>query len=168
MMPDIFNVSQLELKTRKTSIPEFSWKTSPDLSKLVYAKHLQFDIRSLDPGSFSFPYHFHRNAEELFMIISGKAMLRTPDGFKEICEGDVVFFEMGPSSAHQLYNHSDTPCTYLDVRTTMGIDVCEYPDSKKINILPYREIFEESSKVDYFKGEESVKEKWPNEFIKKP
>ena len=96
-MPTVFNSLQLEFKTRQSPIPEFSWKTSPRLAKLVKAENFEFDIRSLDPGRFSFPYHFHRNAEELFMIISGKAMLRTPDGFKEVNKSDVIFFEKGPS-----------------------------------------------------------------------
>ena len=72
-MPTVFNSSQLEFKTRPSPIPEFSWKTSPRLAKLVKAENFEFDIRSLEPDRFSFPYHFHRNAEELFLIISGKS-----------------------------------------------------------------------------------------------
>ena len=164
-MPTVFNVSKLEFKTKEAPVAEFSWKTSPRLAKLVKSEDFEFDFRALDPGRFSFPYHFHRNAEELFVIISGKAMLRSPDGFAEVNTGDVIFFEKGPSGAHQLYNHSNFPCVYLDLRTTVGIDICEYPDSNKINILPYLEIFESSAKVDYFKGEENVKTKWPNDIV---
>lgn len=64
----------------------------------------------------------------------------------------IHFFEKGASGAHQLYNHSESACMYLDLRTTFGIDVCEYPDSNKINILPDLEIFEASAKVDHYKG----------------
>ena len=167
-MPTVFNSLQLELKTRQSPIPEFSWKSSPRLAKLVKAEDFEFDIRSLDPGRFSFPYHFHRNAEELFMIISGKAMLRSPDGFTEVNKSDVIFFEKGPSGAHQLYNHSKSACMYLDLRTTVGVDICEYPDSNKINILPYLEIYESAAKVDYYKGEENVKAKWPDDIVNKP
>lgn len=164
-MPTIFNASTIELKENKARQPEFTWKTSPRLAKLVGADHFDFDIRSLDPGRFSFPYHFHRNAEELFVIVSGKAILRSPDGFVEVKKDDVVFFEKGPSGAHQLYNHGDAACVYLDLRTTAGIDVCEYPDSNKVNILPYLEVFESSAKVDYYKGEENVKSKWPDDIV---
>jgi uncharacterized cupin superfamily protein len=165
-MPTVFNSLQLEFKTKEAPISEFSWKTSPRLAKLVESEDFEFDIRSLDPGRFSFPYHFHRNAEELFVILSGKAMLRSPDGFTEINKGDVVFFEKGPSGAHQILNHGDSPCVYLDLRTTVGLDVCEYPDSNKINILPYLEVYESSAKVDYYKGEENVKAKWPEDIVK--
>jgi len=41
------------------------------------------------------------------------------------------------------------------------------PDSGKISILPAMDIFEESSRVFYYKGEESVKNKWPKELLKK-
>jgi uncharacterized cupin superfamily protein len=167
-MPKIFNVKNISFEKTKSRLPEFLWHTSPRLAELSNAKHLQFDIRSLDPGKFSFPYHFHRAAEELFLILSGEATLRSPEGFQKVSEGDIVFFEEGSKGAHQLYNHNELPCVYLDVRTTIGIDVTEYPDSGKVNILPERQIFESSSSVDYYKGEENVAAKWPKEALRKP
>ena len=161
-MPRIFHVKDLELKKWQPRVPEFNWHTSERLAEIAGSKHLRFDVRSLDPGKFSFPYHFHRAAEELFIILSGEATLRLPEGFEKVSQGDILFFEEGPTGAHQLHNHSDAPCVYVDLVTTFGIDVCEYPDSGKISILPYREIFETSSKVDYFKGEENVAAKWPD------
>jgi uncharacterized cupin superfamily protein len=166
-MPKIFNANTVEFKEKKSRIPEFLWHTSPRLAELCNAKHLQFDIRSLDSGKLSFPYHFHRAAEELFVVLSGEATLRSPDGFQKITKGDIVYFEEGAKGAHQLYNHGDGPCIYLDIRTTTGIDVCEYPDSGKINILPDMNIFERSSTVDYYKGEEGMLEKWPSELLRK-
>ena len=167
-MPKIFNIDNLSFKEMKSRIPEFLWHTSPRLAKLSDAKQFQFDIRSLDPGKFSFPYHFHRASEELFAIFSGEATLRTPDGFQHVSAGCVIFFEKGASGAHQLYNHGDSPCVYLDIRTTVGIDVCEYPDSGKVNILPYMEVFDGSSTVDYYKGEEDVASHWPKDVLQKP
>ena len=162
-MAKIFNEKNISFKLKQSPIPEFSWHTSQKLSEIVNSKHLDFDVRLLDPGKYSYPYHFHRNSEETFVILSGKAMLRTPDGFTELKEGDIVFFEIGPSGAHQLYNNCDQPCKFLDVGTHMGIDICEYPDSGKINILPYEEVYQSNEKVDYYKGEEKVKEKWIRE-----
>jgi uncharacterized cupin superfamily protein len=163
----IFNVRNMSLEARECRLPEFTWHSSPRLAKQVGAKYLQFDVRSLDPGSFSFPYHFHRAAEELFVILSGEATLRTPEGFQKVSAGDLIFFEEGLEGAHQLYNNTDSPCIYLDVRTSMGIDVCGYPDSGKVNILPYMEVFESSSSVDYYQGEENVAAKWPKELLRK-
>ena len=156
----------MKFKKREAPIPAFEWHQGPQLGDLVNSKYLQFRIRSLDPGKFSFPYHFHRACEELFVILSGEATLRSPEGFQKVSEGDVVIFEEGAKGAHQLYNHNDFPCIYLDLRTTIGIDVCEYPDSGKVNILPDIEVFERSSSVDYYKGEESVAAKWPKELLR--
>ena len=119
-----------------------------------------FDIRKLESGKFSFPYHFHRNAEELIMIISGSFTLRSENGFRIIKQGELLFFEMGETSAHQFFNHDTVPCVYLDIRTTVGIDVTEYPDSGKINISPFKEIFMKDTQVDYNKGEEDVQLIW--------
>src|ERR1035437_4644566 len=69
----------------------------------VNPKNLNFDLRLLNSGQFSAPYHYHRYAEELFMIVSGTLTLRTPDGFEVVKSGDIVFFEMGESGAHQFY-----------------------------------------------------------------
>jgi len=42
------------------------------------------------------------------------------------------------------------------------VDAAEYPDSGKVNImLPDQQgVFERSAKVDYYLGEDRVKEKW--------
>jgi len=160
-MPRVFHVDALQLKTWQDRVAPFSWHTSERLSELAGSKLVKFDVRALDPGKYSFPYHFHRAAEELFVILSGDATLRTPEGFQKVRQGDIIFFEQGPTGAHQLFNHADAPCVYVDLTTTFGIDVCEYPDSGKIGIFPGRQIFGASSTVDYFTGELDVAEKWP-------
>jgi uncharacterized cupin superfamily protein len=160
LMVQVFNSKNLSYELKQSPIPEFSWHTSEKLSQMVNSKHLKFDVRLLDPGKYSYPYHFHRNAEEMFVILSGRVTLRTSDRFVELNEGDIVFFEIGPEGAHQLYNHTDQPCRYLDIRTDMGIDVCEYPDSGKINVLPYQEVYQSNTRVDYYKDEDKVSEKW--------
>ena len=139
---------------------------SPRLGMAAKSKNLIFDLRLLNPGQFSFPYHFHRNSEELMMIVSGTMTLRSETGFNVMEKGDIVYFETGPSGAHQFYNHSNEPCTYLDIRTLFGIDVSEYPESGKLNISPFMELFEVKSKVSYFTGEDNPLEKW-NEAKKK-
>ena len=126
----------------------------------INPKYLNFDLRQLNPGQFSAPFHFHRFAEELFMVVSGSMTLRTFDGLEKVETGDVVFCEMGESGAHQFYNNGTEPCVYMDIRTFIGHDICEYPDSDKLFIAPSMEIFEKKSKVDYFKGEQKILEKW--------
>ncbi len=160
-MPTIIKPENFEFKTDNSAMEDFGIKTLfPRLGVISESKNFTFDIRQLDTGKFSFPYHFHRNAEELIMIISGTLTLRSVAGFQILNQGELVFFETGESSAHQFYNHSDYPCTYLDFRTTIGLDVSEYPDSGKINILPSWELYEKHTSVEYNKGEENVREIW--------
>ena len=166
-MVNIFRRQDMSFRLKNSPITEFSWHTSPNLAELSQSKHLHFEIRRLDPGKYSYPYHFHRNSEELFIIMSGNVTLRTPEGIQELFSGDIVFFEMGPSGAHQLFNHTETVCEYIDIRTEAGIDVCEYPDSGKVNILPERNIFDMKDQVDYFKGEENIEEVWASVWKKK-
>lgn len=156
------------LKSENREFREDSGKIDPfrlvtDVSRKksgVSPQNLNFDLRQLNPGQFLAPYHFHRYAEELFLIISGEMTLRTPEGLEQVSAGDLIFFEMGESGAHQFYNHTDQPCTYLDVRTFIGYDVCEYPDSGKILLAPSFEIFKSDAQSGYFDGEADIQEKW--------
>jgi uncharacterized cupin superfamily protein len=160
-MPKIFKSDDLKFKEDQSSIDNFKIQTAyPGLTKIVDSKHLIFDVRLLNPDQFSFPYHFHRYAEELMMIISGSLTLRSSEGFHILNQGDIIFFETGESGAHQLYNHTPEPCRYLDIKTHLDNDICEYPDSDKINISYPGEIFEKSSHVGYFKGEENIRQIW--------
>jgi uncharacterized cupin superfamily protein len=162
-MPTIIKPEKSEFKTDINALREFGLKTLfPRLGKVSGATHFTFDIRKLDPDTYSFPYHFHRNSEELMMLISGTMTVRTPEGLSILETGDLVFFETGETGAHQFYNHSSDACVYLDIRSTFGIDISEYPDSGKINILPQREIYEKNTRVEYNKGEEHVREIWRN------
>ena len=146
------------------SFEKFRLETAiPRFSSLVGSKHMMFDLRRLNPGNYSFPYHFHHNAEELFVIFSGTATLRTPDGFQKVESGDIVFFGVGESSAHQLFNHSNKPCIYLDIRTVRELDLTEYPDSGKVNVFPFSKIYKNDAEVDYFHGEENVDQYWEQE-----
>jgi uncharacterized cupin superfamily protein len=160
-MPTIFKSEELKFKEDQASIENFKIQTAlPRLPTVTKSEHMIFDVRLLNPEQFSFPYHFHRHAEELIYIISGSLTLRTPNGFQVLNKGDIIFFEMKETGAHQLFNHTSEPCTYLDIKTMLENDICEYPDSGKISVSHYREIFEKISQVEYFKGEENIKERW--------
>jgi uncharacterized cupin superfamily protein len=156
------------LKGKQREFKEDPKKTDPyrllsDVSrslKGVKPQNLNFDVRLLNPGQYSAPYHFHRFAEELFMVISGSMTLRSNEGLEKVTCGDLIFFEMGETGAHQFFNHTAEPCTYLDIRTYIGYDVCEYPDSDKILLAPSYEIFAKKAQLHYFDGEHDIVEKW--------
>ena len=160
-MVTILKSDQRKFKEDPNKIDHF--RLFSDISRVkkgIKPQNLNFDLRQLNPDQYSAPYHFHRYAEELFMIISGSATLRTPNGLEIVNSGDLIFFEKGKTGAHQLYNHTTETCIYLDIRTYIGYDVAEYPDSNKIFIAPSCEIFNKDSQADYFDGEKNIKDKW--------
>ena len=160
-MATILKSNQREFKENPNKIDNF--RLFSDVSRIkkgIKPQNLNFDLRQLNPGQFSAPYHFHRYAEELFMITSGSATLRTPNGLEVVNSGDLIFFEIGETGAHQLYNHTTETCVYLDIRTSIGYDVCEYPDSNKLLIDPSFEIFNKDTKLKYFEGEENIQNIW--------
>jgi uncharacterized cupin superfamily protein len=160
-MATVLKSNQREFKEDQNKIDNFRLYSDVSRTKKgIKPQNLNFDLRKLNPGQYSAPYHFHRYAEELFMIISGSATLRTTNGLEVVNSGDLIFFEIGEAGAHQLFNHTTETCIYLDIRTFIGYDVCEYPDSNKILMAPSFEIFNKISKKTYFEGEENIKDKW--------
>lgn len=160
-MATILRKEEREFKANPNKINNY--RLFSDVSKMkkgIQAENLVFDMRQLNPGQFSAPYHFHRYAEELFMLVAGSMTLRTPAGFEIVNTGDLIFFEKGETGAHQFFNHTEEPCIYLDVRTFIGYDVCEYPDSDKVLLAPSFEIFGKDTTLNYFEGEENILEKW--------
>jgi uncharacterized cupin superfamily protein len=95
-----------------------------------------------------------RQTDEAVFILSGTGKVRTQDGVTAIGPGDYVPFAPG-GDAHQLINDGDEPLVYLGMSAGKGNDVTEYPDSKKVHVVVAGKslVFEEESKVDYFKGE---------------
>jgi uncharacterized cupin superfamily protein len=160
-MATILKADQREYQESPNKIDNYRIFTDvSSIKKGINPENLNFDLRQLDPDQYSASYHFHRFAEELFMIISGSSTLRTPSGLKIVNSGDLIFFEKGEAGAHQLYNHTTEICVYLDIRTYIGYDVAEYPDSNKILLAPSFEIFNINSQPSYFNGEENIKNKW--------
>lgn len=160
-MATVLKPNQREFQESPNKIDNYRIFT--DISRIkkgINPENLNFDVRQLNPDQYSAPYHFHRFAEELFLILSGSATLRTPKGLEIVNSGDMIFFEKGETGAHQLYNHTTVPCVYLDIRTYIGYDIAEYPDSDKILIAPTFEIFKKDIQAKYFDGETKIKDKW--------
>ena len=120
------------------------------------AKHTSVNIYELPPKNSYCPYHFHHKSEETFYIISGEGLLRTPDGERKVCAGDLLFFPSGAEGAHKLTNSSDTEnLVYIDFDVVHDLDVAEYPDSNKIAIWGegLNKLYRQTDNVGYFDGE---------------
>jgi len=110
----------------------------------------------IPPGKAAYPYHYHLKNEECFYILSGKGLLRTPQGESEINAGDFLFFPANESGAHKLTNCSETETlVYLDFDRANDLDVCIYPDSDKIGIWgkDCNKLYSTKQALDYYEGE---------------
>ena len=89
----------------------------------------------LEAGDRLWPYHTHYANEEWVVVLRGSPTLRTPEGERELVEGDVVAFPRGEPGAHQISNRTATPIRVLMLSTLLSPDVVEYLDSGKIAAL---------------------------------
>lgn len=158
-MPAICNAQREKISFEDAPLEEYMGYGSVDIAKLSGLQSIACNYRVLKKGQISCPYHYHHNAEELFVILEGKGRLRTEQGFFDVAKGDTIFFETGKEGAHQIKNESEEDLVYLDLRTLHGFDVCEYPDTGKVNLIG-KEIFLKGKQTEYFDGEEHIGKKW--------
>jgi uncharacterized cupin superfamily protein len=88
-------------------------------------------IYDVDPGKKLWPYHLHQANEEWLVVLRGRPTLRTPEGERELAEGDVACFPRGAAGAHLVRNATEEPVRILMLSTLIVPDVVEYPDSGK-------------------------------------
>lgn len=114
-------------------------------------------IMEVPPLKSSYPYHYHVAVTEVFYIISGEGLLKTPDGEQSVAAGDVIVFPPGKAGSHKITNSSATETLrYLDMDTTAQADVAVYPDSGKVGLIlngVHGDDYRTDSAVDYYDGE---------------
>jgi uncharacterized cupin superfamily protein len=115
------------------------------------------------PGEAAYPYHFHYADEEIVIVVRGQPTLRTPEGERELVEGEAVRFPLGEAGAHQISNRSEEPVTFLAVSSHGRPDVVVYPDSNKIGVRGggLRAFFRREDAVDYFDRESPEENRRP-------
>ncbi len=131
------------------------------VSRQAGSERLGLSLWEVPSGQAAYPYHCHLGEEELVVIIEGRPSLRTPAGWRELEQGEVVAFLRGEQGAHQLVNHSAEMVRFLAFSTNGEPDIVLYPDSGKISAAqrrPHggglREIFLREQAVDYYEGEQ--------------
>jgi uncharacterized cupin superfamily protein len=72
--------------------------------------------------------HMHFGAEELFFVLSGRPVLRTPEGKEELAPGDFVFCPEGRAGLHTFSNPGDESARILAVSAGGFPDVVAYPE----------------------------------------
>jgi uncharacterized cupin superfamily protein len=98
------------------------------------AERLKASVYELPPGGFT-AYHFHHGNEELLLVLRGRPTLRTQTGDRQLTEGEVVPFRVGPEGAHQLRNETDEPVRYVMMSLRTSPDVVEYPDTHQLSVM---------------------------------
>jgi uncharacterized cupin superfamily protein len=131
------------------------------LSRQAGSDRLGLSLWEVAPGEAAYPYHYHLAEEELVLVLSGQPSLRTPDGWRELQEGEVVPFLRGEQGGHQLVNRTENTVRFLAFSTNGEPDIVLYPDSKKLGAferLPQggglRTMFRTADAVDYHEGEQ--------------
>ncbi len=133
------------------------------LGRQVGAAKLGASLYEIPPGAANFPYHWHGANEEFAIVVAGRPSVRTPEGWRELVEGEVVSFPVGEAGAHQLANRTDEPARVLIVSTMIAPEVNGYPDSGKVlaTLRPpgspddgsLAAAFRVADGVDYWEGE---------------
>ena len=93
-------------------------------------KLTQFGVNmvELPPGMWSTNRHWHRNNDELVVVISGEVTLVTDEGEEVLGPGDCVGFKAGVTNAHHLQNRGTEPAVYYDIGGRDAWDVSTFPD----------------------------------------
>jgi uncharacterized cupin superfamily protein len=90
------------------------------------SERLGASLYELPPGEATCPYHYHLANEELLIVLAGCPHLRSPQGWRQLDEGEVVAFPVGEAGAHQLVNRSDEPVRLL-IMSEMRSPEVEFP-----------------------------------------
>lgn len=150
----VINIDELKLEhfAKGAKFESNSRRIGP----LIGAKDLGYGFDIVPPGKSACPFHSHRAEEEMFFIIRGTGTLRYGDETRKIRAGDLICCPTGgPETAHQILNDSDAELAYLSISTMMPVEICEYPDSKKIGAFGggLRHLTRAGETIDYWLDE---------------
>ncbi len=109
------------------------------------------ELNRLAPGEAGCPFHSHAAQWELFLIHSGRGLIRAGDATHEVAPGDV--FLHPPGEAHQIRAAAGSELTFLLIADNPPVDYWHYPDSQKWGLRAPRKFFR-PAEVDYWDGEE--------------
>ena len=83
----------------------------------------------LRPGAWSSQRHWHREIDELLVMVAGEAVLVEDDGETTIRPGDLIAWPAGAENGHRLQNRTDSDCVFVVASAgEYDTDSGEYPD----------------------------------------
>ncbi len=123
------------------------------IGPLIGAEQLGLSVYELPPGQSICPYHYEVGFEEWLIVLTGRPVLRTPEGEQELQPWDVAFFPDGEAGAHKVTNRTDERVRVAMLSNKGEPAVAVYPDSDKIGVWPQNILFRLGDAVDYWDGE---------------
>jgi uncharacterized cupin superfamily protein len=105
------------------------------LSRQAGAQRVGLSLWEVSPGQGAYPYHAHLAEEELVVVLEGTPSLRTPEGWRDLEQGEVVSFLRGEEGAHQIVNRTEKTIRFLAFSTGGEPDVVIQPDSDKVGVF---------------------------------
>jgi uncharacterized cupin superfamily protein len=131
------------------------------LSRQAGSERLGMSLWEVPAGEAAYPYHFHYTEEELLLVLQGRPSLRTPEGWRELAEGEVVSCLRGEGGGHQIVNRTEETVRFLSISTSGEPDIVNYPDSGKLGAFERQpdgsglwKLFRLAEGVDYYDGVE--------------
>lgn len=143
MKKNILNIENVQarlISDFKPGAPEkYQGAAMAEISALIGAKKLGYNLTIVPPGKAAFPMHNHYGNEEMFFIIEGEGAIRIGKETFSIRAGDTIACPCGDTdTAHQIINTSNTlTLRYLAVSTKQTPDFVQYPDSGKTGAAHY-------------------------------
>ncbi len=112
-------------------VKEISVALGREDKSLDLEKRHAFDLASVrvPPGKSYCPYHVESAQWEMYLVISGRGLVRDANGTTEVEAGDAFLFK--PGEAHQLSCAGDEDFVYYVIADNPIGDTCYYPDSGK-------------------------------------
>ena len=111
------------------------WTDRVHWRRMARGNILGATLHQLPPHSDGGPLHFHHGNEEMLIVLHGRPTLRTPQGERQLAEGEVVVFPVGPEHAHKCRNATDEPVRYLFVSNRASPDAVEYPEAGLLSVM---------------------------------
>lgn len=137
-------------------VKDISIALGREKESLDLAKRHPFDLAQvrIPKGKSYCPYHGHGAESELYLVVSGRGIVRDRNGTTEVKIGDAFFFGVG--EAHQLTAGVEEDFVYYVIADNPRGDTCYYPDSGKWVAFKEggEEVIAKGEEADYYEGEE--------------
>ena len=157
------NLSEVEEQERRSPkgkyhafYKEISMALGRERDSLDLDKRHPFDLMlaRLPAGASHCPYHAESAQWEMYLVVSGRGLVRHANGTTEVTAGDTFLFK--PGEAHQLTAAPNEEFVYYVIADNPVGDSCYYPDSGKWAVRKEgsQNAIVKGSETHYLDGEE--------------